>query len=216
MWYFYVLKHETLQTNLKHMELPNYKQYLIDKGGLTETQYNTIMPYIKTKNLLKGEVLLKQGDVCLHFFFVEQGLLRFYALNEEGKENILQFATENWIVSDRGSFYFKEPSAYYIDAVEDTLVVMLDEAFINRIAKVNPHFRKNNERLLQNHIRHLYSRISLLLGATAKTRYLEFVNMYPDIMLRAPQWMIASYLGITPESLSRVRKSLAKENFKSY
>jgi hypothetical protein len=92
---------------------------------------------------------------------------------------------------------------------------MLDDAFVNEVVKVNIGFRKQNEILLQNHIRHLYKRISLLLGASARVRYFEFVNMYPDIMLRVPQWMIASYLGITPESLSRVRKALAEENFKS-
>ncbi|MFV0566676.1 MAG: Crp/Fnr family transcriptional regulator [Flavobacteriaceae bacterium] len=198
------------------MDTPNFKHYLINKGGLTEQEYIKIAPLVKTKTVAKGTVLLKQGDVCSHFFFVEEGLLRFYALNEEGKENILQFATENWIVSDRGSFYFQEPSTYYIDAVEDTLVVLLDNDFINQTAKVSPNFRTNNERLLQNHIRHLYKRVSLLLGASAKTRYLDFVNLHPDIMLRVPQWMIASYLGITPESLSRVRKGLAKENFKPY
>ena len=154
-----------------------------------------------------------QGDICSHSFFVEQGVLRFYSLNEEGKENILQFATESWIVSDRGSVFFQEPSTYYIDAIEDTLVVMLDEDFINQIVKISADFRKRNEYLLQNHIRHLYKRISLLLGASAKIRYLEFIKMYPDIMLRVPQKMIASYLGITAESLSRVRKSLAEENF---
>lgn len=198
------------------MDTPNFKHYLIAKGGLTEQEYAKIAPLVKTRAVAKGSVLLKQGDVCSHFFFVEEGLLRFYALNEDGKENILQFATENWIVSDRGSFYFQEPSTYYIDAVEDTLVVLLDDGFISQTAKVSPNFRTNNERLLQNHIRHLYKRISLLLGASAKTRYLDFINLHPDITLRVPQWMIASYLGITPESLSRVRKGLAKENFKPY
>ncbi|WGH76459.1 Crp/Fnr family transcriptional regulator [Tenacibaculum tangerinum] len=196
------------------MELPNLKKHLIEKGGLSESDYLQIQPFIRVKKIPKNNFLLKQGEVCSHFFFVEKGLLRFYALNEEGKENILQFATENWIVSDRGSLYFKEPSTYYIDGVEDTLVVMLDENFINQVSKINTDFRKNNEQLLQNHIRQLYKRISQLLGASAKNRYLDFVSMYPDIMLRVPQWMIASYLGITPESLSRVRKALAAENFK--
>ena len=198
------------------MKLPNFKKFLIEKGGLSEEDFFQIESFIQTKKLSKNEFLLKQGDVCSHFFFVEQGLLRMYALNEEGKENILQFATENWIVSDRGSVYFQEPSTYYIDAVEDTLVVMLDEHFIDQVSEVNSGFRKQNEHLLQNHIRHLYKRISQLLGASAKNRYLDFVTMYPDIMLRAPQWMIASYLGITPESLSRVRKALAEENFKPH
>lgn len=196
------------------MELPNFKKYLIEKGGLSEEDYLQIQPFISLKNVSKSDFLLKEGDVCSHFFFVEKGLLRLYALNEEGKENILQFATENWIVSDRGSVYFQQPSTYYIDAVEDTLVIMLDEDFINKVSKINTDFRRKNEHLLQKHIRQLYKRISQLLGASAKRRYLDFVNMYPDIMLRVPQWMIASYLGITPESLSRVRKALAEENFK--
>ncbi|CAM1356305.1 Crp/Fnr family transcriptional regulator [Tenacibaculum ascidiaceicola] len=196
------------------MELPNFKKYLIEKGGLSEDDYLQIQSFISLKNVSKSDFLLKEGDVCSHFFFVEKGLLRLYALNEEGKENILQFATENWIVSDRGSVYFQQPSTYYIDAVEDTLVIMLDEDFINKVSKINTDFRRKNEHLLQKHIRQLYKRISQLLGASAKRRYLDFVNMYPDIMLRVPQWMIASYLGITPESLSRVRKALAEENFK--
>ncbi|CAM1362169.1 cAMP-binding domain of CRP or a regulatory subunit of cAMP-dependent protein kinases [Tenacibaculum sediminilitoris] len=198
------------------MELNNLKKHLIEKGGLSEEDYFQIKIFITTKKISKGDFLLKQGDICSHFFFVEQGLLRLYALNEEGKENILQFATENWIVSDRGSVYFQQPSTYYIDAVEDTLVVMLDEEFINQVSKINTDFRRKNEQLLQKHIRQLYKRISQLLGASAKSRYLDFVKMYPDIMLRIPQWMIASYLGITPESLSRVRKTLAKENFKPF
>ncbi|WP_418636399.1 Crp/Fnr family transcriptional regulator [Winogradskyella sp.] len=196
------------------MLLPNFKKFLIEKGGLSEEEFAQIIPFIKTKRVANHEFLLKSGEVCSHSFFVEQGVLRFYALNEEGKEHVLQFATENWILSDRGSVFFQEPSTYYIDAIEDTLTVMLDEEFVNEVVKVNSNFRIQNEKLLQNHIRHLYKRISLLIGASAKVRYLEFVNMYPDIMLRVPQWMIASYLGITPESLSRVRKALAKENFK--
>lgn len=198
------------------MILTNFKKHLIEKGGLSLDEFVKIEPFIKTKRVSKGDFLLKQGDICSHFFFVEQGLLRFYALNEDGKENILQFATENWIVSDRGSVFFKEPSTYYIDAYEETTVVMIDENFVDIVSEINPNFRKQNERLLQNHIRQLYKRISQLLGVSARTRYLDFVEMHPDIMLRVPQWMIASYLGVTPESLSRVRKALAEENFNPY
>jgi len=198
------------------MELNNFKTYFLEQCELSEAEIAQIQPLIITKTFEKGEFLLKQGDICKHSFFVENGLLRFYALNEDGKENILQFATENWIVSDRGSVYFQQPSTYYIDAIEPTNVVLINEDFINQVAAINPNFRVHNERLLQNHIRSLYKRVSLLLGASAKTRYLDFIKTYPDVTLRVPQWMIASYLGITPESLSRVRKSLAKENFKPY
>ncbi|MFV0540153.1 MAG: Crp/Fnr family transcriptional regulator [Aestuariibaculum sp.] len=198
------------------MELINFKNQFLKNCKISNSEMAQIEPLITTKSVLKGEFLLKQGDLCSQFFFVEKGLLRFYALNEDGKENILQFATESWIVSDRGSIYFQVPSSYYIDAYEDTTVVLIDETFLRKITKINPDFMEHSERLLQNHIRHLYKRISMLLGASAKTRYLDFIKTYPDITLRVPQWMIASYLGITPESLSRVRKTLAKENFKPY
>ncbi|MGB7393288.1 MAG: Crp/Fnr family transcriptional regulator, partial [Pricia sp.] len=153
--------------------------------------------------------------VCTISFFVERWLLRFYGLDEDGKENILQFASENWLVADRGSIYFNEPSHFFIDAVEDSVVVPIDNAFMDKISLISSTFRKKNERLLHNHIRHLNGRISLLLGASAEKRYLEFIKLYPDVMLRVPQWMVASYLGITPESLSRVRKGLADKNFNS-
>ncbi|WP_435314754.1 Crp/Fnr family transcriptional regulator [Cellulophaga fucicola] len=196
--------------------IQNFKTYLFDKMGVDAIAYEQLEPYIKSRVVLKGEQLLIAGDVCKHTFYVEKGLLRLYGLDENGKENILQFATENWLVSDRDSVYFKEPSIYYIDALEKTVVVLLDEEFIELLAELTPSFRKNNEKLLHNHIRHLNRRVHLLLGASAKTRYLEFVKMYPDVLLRAPQWMIASYLGITPESLSRIRKDLSKQNFTPY
>ena len=191
----------------------NFKAYLENNWGLTSIEVEQLTDCIKTKSVQKDEFLLRQGEVCKMTFFVEQGLLRFYALNENGKSDILQFAPENWLVSDRGSVYFNEPSHYFIDAVENSTVVLIDSDFIDRISEVSPLFRKYNERLLHNHIRHLNKRVSLLLGASAKTRYLDFIKLHPEVLLRVPQWMVASYLGITPESLSRVRRDLATKNF---
>jgi len=125
-----------------------------------------------------------------------------------GKEHILEFAPEKWLLLDRASFYFDEPSEFFIDAIEPTTVAVLDEEFINIMSEISPQFRKYNERILQNHIRHLQKRIDQLVGASAEERYLHFLKNYPNLTLRAPQWMIASYLGITPESLSRVRREL--------
>jgi len=136
-----------------------------------------------------------------------------YGLNEDGKENILHFASENWLVSDRGSVYFNEPSHFFIAAIEDSIVVPIDTAFLNKISEISPVFNKNNNRLLHNHIRYLNRRVALLLGASAERRYLDFIELYPDVILRVPQWMVASYLGITPESLSRVKRGLAEKNF---
>ena len=135
-----------------------------------------------------------------------------FSLDKKVKEHILTFASENWFLTDRESSYFNQPSAYYIQALEDSQAVMIDEDFIQRLSKEIPNFTDFNNRLLHNHVRHLQNRIHLLLSATAKDRYLQFIAMYLDILLRVPQSMIASYLGITPESLSRVRKEISQNN----
>jgi len=195
--------------------LTGFKAYLQSKAGVTDEQLNLLAEKVKVRQVEKGDFLLQKGETCQHSFFVEQGLLRFYSIDTEGKEHIVQFAPENWIISDRGSVYFNEPSTYFIDAIEATTVVMLDEQFISVATEISPPFRKFNEIALHNHIRHLQNRINLLIGASAEQRYLDFIKLYPDLTLRVPQWMIASYLGITPESLSRVRRNLAQKNFRN-
>lgn len=185
-----------------------FDKYLRDKMLVKAVDLPNLTQMITRKNVKKGEFLLTEGQICKHIIFVEQGLLRFYSIDEEGKEHILQFAPENWFLSDRGSIYFNQPSSYFIAAIEDSTVALLDQYFVERASDLSPEFRNYNEYLLQNHIRHLQNRVNLLIGATAEQRYLVFMELYPDLMRRVPQWMIASYLGITPESLSRVRKEL--------
>ncbi len=178
---------------------------------------NEIYQHLETftvKKVKKGEILLRQGDICSHTYFVEKGLLRYYSIDKKGKENVLQFAPENWFITDRESVFFNQPSNYYINALEDSEILVLEKDFSEKIALKNKDFERFNLQLLHNHIRHLQKRIELLLNATAEERYLYFINLYPDIILRVPQHMIASYLGVTPESLSRVRKELAIKNKK--
>ena len=192
----------------------NFHKYFQSLTGLSASQMEELTANILIRKVKKGDYLLKSGEICQHTFFVEEGLLRMYSINDDGKESIIQFAPENWMMSDRGSVYFNEPSAYFIDAIEDTRVVLIDSDFIQKVSTISADFRVNNERILQNHVRHLQNRINLLIGAHSETRYLDFIKLYPDLLLRVPQWMVASYLGITPESLSRVRRDLAKKNFK--
>ena len=194
--------------------MTNFKNYLTSKGGLTEEQFLTLTQGIVVQQFEKGQYILRPGEICKYAFFIEQGLMRSFSIGENGKEHIIQFAPENWIISDRSSAFFNEPSEFFIEAVEDTTAVLWDTNFIQHASNLSVSFRNFNDRALQNHIRHMQQRINLLLGASAEQRYLDFISLYPDLTLRVPQWMIASYLGITPESLSRVRKELAKRNFK--
>jgi CRP-like cAMP-binding protein len=196
--------------------LDSFKTYFQSKTDLTDEQFHSITATLQFKKVEKGTFLLHQGDICHHSFFVSKGLLRSYTIDEAGKEHIIQFAPENWIISDRSSSYFNEPSELFIDAIEDTELVFIDKNFINAAAEISVSFRQQDNIALHNHIRQLQKRVNLLLGATAEQRYLDFITIYPSLTLRIPQWMIASYLGITPETLSRVRKELAKRNFKPY
>jgi CRP-like cAMP-binding protein len=196
------------------METSNLIRFLASN---IQIEKDVIYDYLKSlplKKIKKGEILLRPGDLCKHTFFVEKGLLRYYSIDKKGKENVLQFAPENWFLTDRESVYFEQPSNYFIDALEDSEILILNKDFSEKISETTKDFEKLNTKLLHNHIRHLQKRIELLLNSSAKERYLYFINLYPDIPLRVPQHMIASYLGIMPESLSRVRKELAFKNKK--
>ena len=195
--------------------LEKFKAYLQKNAQVTDAEFDILSKQLKAQKIKKHTLLLKPGEICGHSFFVEKGLLRSYTMDDAGKEHVIQFAPENWIVSDRSSAYFNQPSDFYIDTVEDSEVVYLDKAFMEKAYEVSKNYREFTEKALHNHIRHIQKRVSLLLGATAEQRYMDFIKLYPDLMLRVPQWMIASYLGITPESLSRVRKELAKKHFKA-
>lgn len=195
---------------MDHLKLLTYLSSHLD---VDENEISSIVASCRIKTVQKETFLLRQGEHCGNTFFVENGLLRQYSIDSKGKEHTLSFAPENWFLADRESVYFDLPSPYYIQAQETSKVVLIDENFITMLSDRIPSFTNFNNKLLHNHIRHLQNRIHMLLSASAEQRYLKFIEMYPDILLRVPQTMVASYLGITPESLSRVRKELARKNF---
>lgn len=191
-----------------------FQDYLKQNAAIDIHEFQKLIPFLRSNFLKKGEVLVRQGEISQVGFFVENGLLRSFDVAENGKEHLIQFAPENWFISNHASTYFGEPSDFYIQAIEDTQFISMKNDFICQAVEISPTFSRFNEKLLRRHIVQMQRRLKLLLGASAEQRYLEFVKLYPNIVLRVPQWMIASYLGITPESLSRVRKELAKRNFK--
>src|SRR5690554_3626490 len=121
--------------------------YLSQIGGISEEDVENIIEGLRTKKVSKGDILVEIGDLCHHNFFVEKGLLRSYTLGEDGKEHVIQFAPENWFIVDRASVYFNDPSEVYIDAVEDSQVVLVDADFMERLAKLNSEYAKFNDRL---------------------------------------------------------------------
>jgi CRP-like cAMP-binding protein len=191
-----------------------FKDYLQKKVAITDEQFSLISDKLKIKTFEKGEMILMKGEVSSHVYFVLDGLLRSYSIDSKGKTHIIQFAPEQWWLSERNGILFNEESEFFLDAIENTKAIVLPKDFISESAKIVPCMYELNSTMLNNAIRFMHKRINMLLSATAEERYLNFIKLYPNLTLRVPQWMIASYLGITPESLSRVRKDLAHKHFK--
>lgn len=194
---------------MKHFK---FTSFLTSNTDLESNFIEKLAEQCSFKEFSKDSFLLREGEFCKHSFFVEKGLIRQYSIDKKGKEHTIQFAPENWLVSERNSVFFNQPSAYFIQAVEDSLVLLIEEKLIIALSQKDSAFNEFHNKLLHNHIRQLQKRINLLLGASAEERYFDFISTYPDVLLRVPQTLVASYLGIAPESLSRIRKELARKN----
>lgn len=193
------------------MKTFRFKTYLTSNIEDLDALTKELLSHCNQLTVKKGDFLLREGEMSKKSYFVEDGLLRQYSIDSKGKEHVLQFAPENWFISNRESEYFQQPSSYFIEAIEDTRVLIIDRELIEKLSQINPEFIDFNTYILNKHIASLQKRITQLQSNTALERYLDFVETYPDVLLRVPQTYVASFLGIAPESLSRVRKELARD-----
>ena len=192
-----------------------FKLYLKERLSLTDEQATAAVQHLPSKAFKKNTRIVNVGDTRSESYFITRGLLRMYSIDEKGREHIIQFAPEDWVISERSSVLFNDPASFYIDAIEDTEALVIEKDFFEQLQLIVPGTLELNIKMLNNSIRFMQKRINMLLGASAEERYLDFIQLYPSLTLRVPQWMIASYLGITPESLSRVRKDLATKHFRT-
>lgn len=162
----------------------------------------------KNKFVKKGTILQSPGDKTRKAFYVKKGLLRSYTIDAKGKEHIFIFAPEDWYISDIDGEVNDHKSQLYIDAIEDSEVEEYDRNIVNfDTADLTIHdFKKLIKRVAV-----LQTRVIMLMSASAQERYEHFLKTYPSIVQRAPQKMIASYLGKTPEALSKIRGIIARK-----
>jgi CRP-like cAMP-binding protein len=175
---------------------------------LTDAEFEKATTFFIPKKLRKKQFLLQQGDVSKSIAFVEKGCLRCYSVDASGVEHIVQFAIEDWWISDPYSGLTGQPSDYAIDAIEDSELLLLEIEARDHLLEAIPKFERLFRILLENRLVANQRRISSALGTSADERYLQFLKSYPAIAQRVPQSQIASYLGITPQSLSRIRRAL--------
>jgi len=177
---------------------------------LTEDEFTLSTRYFTPKKLKRRQFLFQEGDVCRHFAFVNSGCLREYTIDQKGNEHILQFAVKDWWISDLHSFLSGLPSTHNTDALQDSDVLLLEktarEALLEAVPKIERFFRL----LLEANYIATHKRVNEALSASAEERYLTFIQTYPQLAEQIPQNQIASYLGITPQSLSRIRKELSR------
>ena len=179
------------------------------KVPLTGEEQEVIKGYLSVKKIRKRQYLLQDGDVCKVTAFVEKGALRAYTVDETGAEHIVQFAVEGWYISDMYSFLTGEPATYNIDAIEDSNLVLISRSAVDELQNVSPKFLTFQLQALTAGYIALQKRLTSSISLSLDDRYQNLVKAYPDIVQRVPQHMIASYLGASPETLSRIRKRIA-------
>ncbi|UOE50852.1 Crp/Fnr family transcriptional regulator [Mucilaginibacter sp. SMC90] len=182
-----------------------FKEYLLQHIELNEHDFALLETYAHPKKLRKRQYLLQEGDVCRYNCFITHGLMRMYAVDQKGEEHVIRFASENWWISDRESIISGLPSRFNIDAIEDTEVLLFDKASIDLLMHQIPSFGKLITDMLNKSFVTFQNRVHESISYNAEEKYTKFVERYPAFALRVPQAMIASYLGIKPETLSRLR-----------
>ncbi len=196
------------------MSLPQFdllKSNFLRRIRLTDDELDRCTAFFAARKVRRKQFVLQEGDVCKQITFVTNGCLRAYTVDRNGEEHVIQFAIEDWWISDLQSYLSGKPASYNIDALEDSEILSLEkekrDELLESVPKLERYFRLLQE---ANYVA-THHRIEESLSASAEERYLDFVKTYPTLFRRIPQNQIASYLGITPQSLSRIRKELTEK-----
>jgi len=178
---------------------------------IPEEMLSTFIELTFEKSFDKKEFLAEAGESCKYQYFILQGSCYSYYINEKGDKNAIQFAIENYWITDASSYFTNKPAVFNIETLEPTRALLLNKENFDKLCKSHPLFDRFFRILLQNSLATLHHRIAKTTSEDAKHRYIEFSQLYPHFIQRIPQYLVASYLGIAPQSLSRIRKEIVSE-----
>jgi len=187
------------------------RDYLRARASFSDQEMDFIRTMFRPATLLAGEFLQRAGTVAKDAAFVAKGCLRTYVIDAKGKEHIVLFAPETWWVADNVSLTSGRPSDYFIDAIEDSDLLLIDSPSHEAVVEKVPGYASGHRKGLQRRTAAQNERIVSSISASAHDRYLRFLETYPSLATRVPQSMVASYLGVTPETVSRIRRKLARK-----
>lgn len=178
---------------------------------LNSLERDEVLRFFLERKIKRRGFVLQQGDICVNFTFIVSGCLKMYAVDQDGREHNLQFAAENDWMTDLSSFYTEKPSQLYIEAVEPSVIMQIKHSDLLMLY-VNYHkFDRNFRIIVEQKFIKLQDRVLKNISCTAEERYQYFVEQYPNLSNRLANTQIASYLGITPEFLSKIRKDLNRK-----
>lgn len=184
-------------------------KHVTSKINLSKEEQREFTGVLSEKRISKKEFLIKPGQAVDYEYYVVQGCLKAFYLDENGNKHIIQFAVEDWWISDFEAFFGNYPAQLYVEAIEDSVLLGIHRDTLETLYKRIPKFERFFRIKTTNAFVALRSRILSSLQKNNKERYLEFCQTYPQIEKRVPNYHIANYLGIKPESLSRLRKELS-------
>ncbi|HAE35137.1 MAG: Crp/Fnr family transcriptional regulator [Chitinophagales bacterium] len=179
--------------------------------NLDDAQRQYIHGLLEQREVRKKDHLFRAGQICRYEYYVVRGCLRVYFLDDHGSEVNLMFPVEDWWLGDLISFTEQTPSALYVEALEDSQLLMINKENKESLYEKIPAFERMFRVLILRNLAVLQHRLIATISHSAEERYLAFIERYPDIPQRIPQHHIASYLGVSPEFLSKIRKKLSAQ-----
>lgn len=192
------------------MKIEPLIDYFSSYMQLTNDETAAIKSAFAERTIKRRQFILQEGDVCKSNSFVVEGCFRMYLVDENGKEHNLQFAVENWWIGDLASFYSEKPSRFYIEAIENSIILQIKREDQLNLFVNYPKFNRIFRVLAENALVNFQTRVLHNISSTAEERYIDFIKRYPQFFNRISNVQIASYLGVTPEFLSAIRRKLSK------
>lgn len=194
------------------MNLQPLLKYINNYVSLTDAEIAFLESKITIRTYLKGQYIVQQGDVCKYECFVLSGCTKTFYVDKEGQEHILMFSIEDWWTSDMGSFITQTPADFNVQCLENTELIMFSYEVIEELYTEIPKLERFFRQIIEKAFVASQKRIVRSFSLSAKEQYLIFKEQYPKIEQRIPQYMIASYLGITKEFFSKIKSQVVFED----
>lgn len=186
------------------------KESLYEHVELTDEEWELCKNRFRPKRMLKRQFLLQEGDICRDLAFVEKGALYSYSVDTKGNQHVIRFAFDGWWMANLESFFTNTPTRLNIEVLESSELLILDKTNHEKLLEEIPAYERYHRLIIQNAYVALQQRVENALGLTAEEKYARLIEQSPEFINRVPLNLVASYLGVSPETLSRVRANFSR------